>query len=433
MKVDKLEMEPCRMRATVRAEAEETRPEYDAVVRQFVQKGRIPGFRAGKVPLEVIKRTFSNEIREEVNTRLVRVLYAKTLAQEKLKVVNLVTIEDVRFSPETGMTVSFVIDVEPKVELPNYTKIPVKFVVPEVTDAEVEDSVQRIREAYAKFSETGTDYPIQRGDLVSLDFEGKINGQPIKAIVPDAAALAEGVSHWTQVNEEYFLPQLVSELIGMKAGESRTVAFTFEGAYLPEGLKDQPAVYALTVKEVRGRVQLTDDELVREIKAESMDAFRQLTRESLAERAAQKATAKLEAEIIAFLLGKNEFDLPQSQLEEEINETLHRMAEDASRRGMTKEDLEKHRAEIVENATAVAKRQLRIRYLLAAVGDQEQIEATDEDVSQWIEAAAPDHRLTPIQLRARIEKNGRMDDLRWRVRNQKMLKLLVERQKKGIG
>ncbi|MCL2104384.1 MAG: trigger factor [Kiritimatiellaeota bacterium] len=427
MKVDKLDMGSCRVKATVRADAEETRPEYDTVVRYFVQKGRIPGFRAGKVPLDVVKRTFANEIREEVNTRLLRSLYAKTVEQEKFKVVNLVNIEDVRFSPETGMTVAFVIDVEPKVVLPDYKKIPVKFTVPEVPDAEVEDNIQRIREAYAKFAEAGeTDYPIQRGDLVSLDFEGTINGQPIKEIVPEAATIAEGVAHWTQVNDEYFLPQLVAELIGMKAGESKTATFTFEGAYLPDGLRGQPAVYTLTVKEVRCRILRTDEELVRELKVESMEAFRALTRKSLAARAEQQATLKLESEVIAFLLGKNEFDVPQSQLDEEINETLHRMADDAGRRGMTKEDLEKHRAEIVENATATAKRQLRIRYLLAAVGDQENVEATDEDVSQWIEAAAPSHRLTPIQLRARIEKNRRMDDLRWQVRNNKVLKLLVQ-------
>ena len=426
MKVDMLDMGSCRIKATVRADAEETRPEYDKVVQYFAQKGRIPGFRVGKVPLDVIKRTFANEIREEVNTRLVRSLYAKAREQEKIKVVNLVNIEDVRFSPETGMTVAFTIDVEPKVNLPNYKKAPVVYAAPAVTEAEVEDNVQRIREAYAKFADTQTDYPIQRGDLVSLDFEGKINGQPIKEIVPEAATIAEGVAHWTQVSDEYFLPQLVSELIGMKAGESRTVGFTFEGDYLPDALKNQPAVYSLAVKAVRNRVLLTDDELVQAMKVADMDAFRAMTRESLTRRAEQKATQKLESEVVAYLLGKNEFDVPQSQLDEEINETLHRMMEDASRRGMTKEDLEKHRAEFLEGATNMAKRQLRVRYLLAAIADEEQIEATDEDVSKWIEAAAPEHRVTPIQLRARIEKNGRMEDLRWQVRNNKTLKTLVD-------
>ena len=426
MKIDMVNVSPCRVKATVKAEAEETHPDYDAVIRYFVQKANVPGFRAGKVPLEVIKRTFSNEIREEVNNRLVRSLFVKVRDQEKLKVVNLVNVEDVRFSPETGMTVTFEIDIEPKVDLPNYKKVPLKFVAPEVTEAEVDSRLQRVREAFAKFDTATADYPVEYDDLVSIDYEGKINGQPLKEVAPEAAAISEGKAHWTLVTSERFLPQLVTELVGMKTGETKTVEFTFEGDYLPDTLKNQPAVYVLTVNEVRRRALPTDEELLQQVRATDMEHFRNRTREGLAESAAEGATRKFESEIITYLLGKQEFDLPQSQLEEEINETLHRMAEDAGRRGLTKDDLERHRAEIVEDATAVAKRQLRTRYLLNAIADEEKVEATDEDISAWIEAAAPDYQVTPIQLRARIEKNGRMDDLRQQVRTRKVLTQVVE-------
>ena len=425
MKVDVLDIGSCRIKATVKAEAEEIRPDYDAVVRYFVQKGRVPGFRVGKVPVEVIKRTFSNEIREEVNTRLMRSLYVKMLSQEKIKAVNLVDVADVKVSPETGMTISFVIDVEPKIEVPNYKKVPVKFVEPAVTDTEVDNHIQRIREAFSRFEQADADYSVARDDLVCIDFSGTISGQPIKDVVPEALGIAEGTAHWTQVSDERFLPQLVSGMIGMKASESKEVEFTFEGDYLPDGLKKQPAVYSLTLTEVRRRALPTDDELLQQTKMESLDAFRSFTRDNLTERAIQEASRKFESEIIAHLLGKNEFDLPQSQLDEEINETLHRMAEDAGRRGMTKDDLESHRAEIVENATAMAKRQLRVRYLLSVIADEEKIEATEEDVSKWIEDAAPEYRQTAIQLRARIEKTGRMDDLRQQVRTRKVLDQLV--------
>ena len=425
MKVDVLDMGSCRIKATVKAEAEEIRPDYDAVVRYFVQKGRVPGFRVGKVPVEVIKRTFSNEISEEVNNRLVRSLYVKTLKQEAIKAVNLVDVGDVKISPETGMTVSFVIDVEPKIDLPDYKKVPVKFVEPSVSDADVDTHVQRVREAFARFDQAGSDSPAEREDLVCIDFSGAVNGQPIAEIVPEAAPVAAGENHWTQLSDERFLPQLVSELVGMKAGESKEVEFTFEGDHLPDGLKNQPAVYSLALKEVRHRILPTDDEMVQQLKTKDFDDFRNISRENLITRARTEASRKFESEIIAHLLGKNEFDLPQSQLDEEINETLHRMAEDAGRRGMTKEDLEKHRADIVESATAMAKRQLRTRYLLSAVADEEKVEATDGDVSKWIEDAAPEYRQTPIQLRARIEKTGRMDDLRQQVRTRKVLDQLV--------
>jgi len=425
MKVDAVEAGSCRLRMTVRAEADETRPEYDAVVRHFVQRGGVPGFRAGKVPMDVIKRTFGNEIREEVNSRLVRSLYRRAVEQERIRVVSLVNVEDVQFSPETGMAAVFVVDVEPTVDVPDYRKAPVKFAAPAVTEDEVDAQVQRVREAFAKFDKAPADYPAQRDDLVSIDFEGKVNGQPMKEVAPEAAAIAEGKAHWTLLNDERFLPELVMELVGMRAGESKRAEFTL-GDYLPDALKGQPAVFSLAVNEVRRRVLPTDDEMLQQVKGESMEAFREMARKSLTEHATSEAMRKFETEIITYLLSKCAFDLPQSLLDEEINESLHRMAEDAGRRGMTKEDLGKHRAEIVESATAMSKRLLRVRYLLAAIGDKEQVEATDEDVNAWIEEAAPEHRMTAVQLRARIEKNDRLADVRGQVRNQKVLKMLVD-------
>lgn len=426
MKIDKLELDACRVKITVKAEADETRKDYDAVVGYFVKNGRIPGFRAGKAPVDVIKSKYAAEIREEVHTRLLRSLYLKVIEQEKIKQVNLVNVEDVRFLPETGMTASFVVDVEPTVKVPAYKKFAVKFAPEAVAEAQVDERIQHIREAFSKFNPAEESYAIQRDDLACVDFEGKVNDQPIKDLVPEAAAIAQATAYWMQVSDDRFLPQLVAAVIGMKRGESKTTEFTFEGDHLPEALKHQTAVYTVSVGEIRCRVLPTDEEVIQQMKLESIEKLRETTRQRLEEQATQAATRKFESDILEKLMAKADFDLPQSALEQEINETLGRMAEEASQRGATKEDLEKNRSEIVESATAMAKRQLRIRYMLAAIGDQEKVEATEDDVNQWLEGAAGEYRLTPVQLRARVEKNGRMDDLRAQVRNQKVIKMLVD-------
>ncbi|MEI6646684.1 MAG: trigger factor [bacterium] len=426
MKIDKLEMDACRVKITVKAEAEETRKDYDAVVGYFAKNGRIPGFRVGKSPLEVIKKNFATEIREEVNTRLLRSLYKKVIEQEKIKQVNLVNVENIRFSPETGMMVSFVVDVEPTVKIPAYKKLSVKFAVEAVTDAQVDERLQHIREAFAKFSPTEEGYAVQRNDLACVDFEGKVNGQSIKDLVPEAGSISDGKAFWMQVSDDRFLPQLVAAVIGMKKGETKTTEFVFEGDHQPEALKNQTAVYTLAVTEIQCRVLPSDADIILQMKIESIEKFREITRERLMVQAEQVATRKFESDILEKLMAKADFDLPQSEMEQEINETLGRMAEEASQRGATKEDLEKNRSEIVESATAMAKRQIRVRYMLAAIGDEEKIEVTEEDINRWLEEAAGEYRLTPIQLRARVEKNERMDDLRAQVRNQKVIKMLVD-------
>jgi len=425
MKIDTVNLNACRVKMTVKAEADETRPEYDAVVKQFMQKGRVPGFRVGKVPAEMVKRTFANEIREEVHTRLLRSLYFDALAQEKIKLVGLVNVEDVRFAPETGMTASFLIDVQPTFDVPDCTAIPVKPETPSVDEQEVDAQLQRLREAFATFETAKDDDVIQKGDLASIDFNGQIDGQPILEVAPEAKAIAEGKDFWMQVDEQRFLPQLVDALVGMKLNESKEVTVTFD-EQAPEALKGRTAVYQLKVNVVRSRVLPDDAAMLKQTKMESVDALRNQVRESLLIGARQDEVRRQEAAVVEYLWRKAECDRPQSEVEEEINQTLARMADEAGQRGMTKEDMAQHRTEIIERATATAKRQLRLRYILGAIAKKAKIDVSDAEVEEWFAGAASDYRMNPSQLRAQVEKNGRMDALKRQICDQKALKRLVD-------
>ena len=137
-----------------------------------------------------------------------------------------------------------------------------------------------------------------------------------------------------------------------------------------------------------------------------------------------------EQTIVEFLLKKTEFDLPESQVSEEINSTLDRMMNEAHYRGLTREDLEKNREAIIENASDSAKRQLRLRYILGRIAEQEGIELTDAEVDQKIATLAADFRMKPEQLRAQIEKNERMGLLRSQIRDEKTLRFLLDEAKR---
>jgi len=134
--------------------------------------------------------------------------------------------------------------------------------------------------------------------------------------------------------------------------------------------------------------------------------------------------------VIEFLLKKTEFDLPESQVSDEISATLDRMMNEAHYRGLTREDLEKNREAIIENATASAKRQLRVRYVLARIAELEQITLTDAEVNQKIADLSVEFRMKPEQLRAQIEKNERMDTLRSQIRDEKTLQFLLAEAKR---
>jgi trigger factor len=430
MKVDTLNVGACKVKVIVKAEAEETRPDYEDVLKSFLQHGRVPGFRQGKVPREIIKRDFHKEITEEVQGRLFRSLYRKALEQEKIKLVSLRDVGDMLFSPETGITFAMTLEVQPEFDLPKYKKIPITFEDPVVTEEQVDEHVDRLRKAFAKFEEAPAGHAVEAGDLVSIDFAGLIDGQPVKELAPEAKAISDGTDFWTQVEEDRFLPEIVTALKGMTAGESAEVKFKFDKEQPIAALRGKKAVYSVTVKSVRMRVLPKDEELLAQVKIESLDKLREQTRKNLSESAQQAEKQRREQTLIEFLLKKTEFDLPESQVSDEINTTMDRMMNEAHYRGLTREDLEKNREAIIENATASAKRQLRVRYVLGRIADQEQIALTDAEVDQKIAELSVEFRMKPEQLRAQIEKNERMDTLRAQIRDEKTMRFLLEEAKR---
>ena len=430
MKVDTQNVGPCKIKVIVKAEADETRPDYEAVMKSFLQNGRVSGFRQGKVPREIIKQNFHKEITEEVHGRLFRSLYRKALEQEKIKMVSLQDVGDMLFSPETGITFAMTLDVQPEFDLPKYKKIPVTFEDPAVTEDQVSAHIDRLRKAFAKFEEAPADHAVEAGDLVSIDFAGLIDGKSVKEIAPEAKSISDGTDFWVQIDEDRFLPEIIAAIKGLKAGASTEVKFKFDKEQPIEALRGKKAVYQVAVKTVRMRVLPSDEELLKQVKTDSMEKLLEQTRVNLAESAQQAEKQRREQTVIEFLLKKTEFDLPESQVSDEISATLDRMMNEAHYRGLTREDLEKNREAIIENATASAKRQLRVRYVLARIAELEQITLTDAEVNQKIADLSVEFRMKPEQLRAQIEKNERMDTLRSQIRDEKTLQFLLAEAKR---
>lgn len=425
MKVDTQSIGPCKVKVIVKAEAEETRSDYEAVIKAFMQHGRIAGFRPGKVPREIIKQHFHKEITEEVHGRLFRALYPKALEQGKVKMVALRDVGDLLFSPETGITFSMTADVEPTFDLPKYKKIPVTFQEPAVTEAQVDEHLGRLRKAFAKFEESSAGHVIGAGDLVSIDFAGKIDGKSVQEIAPEAKSISDGTDFWIQSDDERFLPEIVAALKGMQVGESKEVKLKFEKDQPIESLRGKKAVYQVAVKAVRKLIQPSDEELLKQVKTESLEKLREQTRTHLTESAQQAEKQRREQAVIEFLLKKTEFELPESQVADEINATLDRMMNEARYRGATREDLEKNREAIIEGASASAKRQLRLRYVLGRIAAEEAITVSDAEVDGKIAELSVEFRTKPEQLRAQIEKNNRMDTLRSQIRDEKTLQFLL--------
>jgi trigger factor len=428
MKVDTKAGGACRVKLIVKAEAAETRPDYEEIVNLYVRQGRLPGFRPGKAPRPVVEHRYRADIDADVRNRLVGKFYREALKETKLAAVAVVDVTDVIFSPETGISFVALVDVAPEFKLPKYKKIPLKVETPAVTDEQVNAQVDRFRNMMARYEEAPAQ-PAARGDLICIDYSGVCDGKPLQESVPEAAGLAGGADFWAHVDEPEFIPGLALALEGLKSGDTKEIKVKFEKDFHLEALRGRKVEYRIQAKNVRRRILPSDEDVCQRTGFANLDELRARSRKELLAAAEQREQARQQQEIVDFLLKRTEFELPESVVAEETNLTMRGMLRDIVGRGATREEIEKNREAILGAATTASKDRVRLRYILSRIAEEEKIQVADAEVDQRLQVMAAQYRMPVEKLRATIEDRHGFESLTADIRNEKALNQLVEEAK----
>ena len=379
MKTEVKKLEKCQVQLTVSIEAEEAAAIIKNVEKTFVREVKVPGFRPGKVPLEMVRKHFAGGIKEES----VRMMYSKNIAkaieESKAEVLDIVNIKDASITAEGGSFVA-IADVKPEFKLPTYKGLKVELKDATVSDAEVEESLNRLRAAYASYEDAKDGEAASEGDFVQIDYSGTVDGKPIAEINPEAKFVSSAENYWLQLEEGRFLPEILDAVKGMKIGETKdSVKAKFDKEAAPEGLKGAKAVYTVTLKAFRRRVLPTDEQFVEKAKAESLEKLTAQIREQMQTRATEAEATRRENEVVELLLKKSDFDVPGSQVQRVKDGILAELAERAKYSGLGADYFEQNREKIDEDATKSAVNQVRLWYIIDAIAAAEKIEAKDNE------------------------------------------------------
>ena len=392
MKFETKESSPCVMALSVKAEADETKAPYQKVLNVFMREASIPGFRKGKVPLNIIKQKFQKEIAQECQQACFSEFYPKALKESGLDAVNLQNVTDVLFTPETGFSCTALVEVKPTFDLPKYKKLAIKAGDATVTDEQVTERLESFRKAFAKFEDAKEGDAIAEGDFVQFDYAGALDDKaktPLAEVAPDQKAVCGATGFWTQLEEGRFLPEILDALKGMKVGETKDdVKVKFPKDNAPEALKGKKCVYTVTVKGFRRRTLPDDATFAADAKAESLDALRAQIREQMEKDAAAAELENRKGQAIELLLKKADFAVPPSLVQRQIQSYLQDLAQRAQYSGMSADYIEQNRDKILADAETNAVRQVRLSYILLGIAKAENIEATDADVNAGLEKMA---------------------------------------------
>ena len=435
MKFETKESSPCVMALSVKAEADGTKAPYQEVLNVFMREASIPGFRKGKVPLNIIKQKFQKEIAQDCQQACFSEFYPKALKESGLDAVNLQNVTDVLFTPETGFSCTALVEVKPTFDLPKYKKLAIKAGDATVTDEQVTERLESFRKAFAKFEDAKEGDAIAEGDFVQFDYAGALDDKaktPLAEVAPDQKAVCGATGFWTQLEEGRFLPEILDALKGMKVGETKDdVKVKFPKDNAPEALKGKKCVYTVTVKGFRRRTLPDDATFAADAKAESLDALRAQIREQMEKDAAAAELENRKGQAIELLLKKADFAVPPSLVQRQIQSYLQDLAQRAQYSGMSADYIEQNRDKILADAEANAVRQVRLSYILLGIAKAENIEATDADVNAGLEkmAAGSNGKTTAADLLKQLQEHDQVDLYKEQLRAEKAIDLILSEAK----
>lgn len=307
-------------RMTVGLEPEQVEERIEKRLRDFARTARIPGFRPGKVPLKVLRRRFHRQFASEVFGALLQPSYEQAIAQEELHPVGLPNIEaDIDVAAgHYAFTAQF--EVLPQFELATLAGQSLPVPHTKVEEADVEALIQHLREQHKTFETR--EGPAQLGDRLILSFAGTYQGEPFANGSADRMPL--------ELGSERMIPGFESGLIGIQAGEQRTLDLRFPATYPKEDLRDQPVSFAVTVHEVsEPRLPPVDEEFAKNFGIEDGDLarFRQDVRANMERELRQRIAARIKKQAMDLLLETNVIPVPQVLLKQEIASLKNQMLE----------------------------------------------------------------------------------------------------------
>ncbi len=333
MKVTQEKLPASQIGLEIEVPSEKSKQAYEQVIKQFAREINIPGFRKGKVPRQVLLQRIGNaRLKATALENLINDSLQRALEQEKIAAIGsfelAIEFDDLlsKYDPEQPLTFTARVDVEPEVKLSQYTGLELKAEEANYDEAQVDEVLQKYRSDKAALIPV-EGRPAQLGDMALVDFSGKFADTP-EGETPAEIPGGEAQDFQVELSENQFVPGFIQGMIGMNSGETREVSVQFPDEYSSEELAGKPAVFTITLKELKEKeLPELDDDFAQEVS--EFETLAEL-RESLETRfkgdQERKITANKEKAILEALVQLVEVEIPGTMLDREIDFLLNQQA-----------------------------------------------------------------------------------------------------------
>ncbi|OLC99267.1 MAG: trigger factor [Acidobacteria bacterium 13_1_40CM_4_58_4] len=398
--------------------AAEVSRETETLIQKYQKVARLPGFRRGHVPASIIRQRFAGDIKNDVVDALVPRYFRKQADKLGLIPVSQPRVTDLHLREGEPLRFKASFEVMPEIRAEGYKQLRADKPTISVTDEEVEQSLNDLREQHAMFTSV-EGRPLTDGDFAQVSLNGKPKDGEGNPVHMDDILV--------EIAGKNTMPEFTENLRGAAAGDERSFDVTYPEDSSDKRLAGKTFTYTVKVQSIKQKsLPELNDQFAKELgEFTGLDEVRKRIREGMEAERKHAAEREAKDKLVAELVKRNEFEVPEALVERQIDIRLERGLRALAAQGMKPEDIKKmdfNRLRAGQREQAL--QEVKASLLLDKIAEEENIEVSDAEIDQEVEALAKQSKQTPEAIRARLTRDGALDRIRNRIRNEKTLDFL---------
>ena len=424
LQVEKLENNTAKLTIEVPA------GEFDKATQTAYQKNKnkfnVPGFRKGKVPYAMVEKMYGAGVfYEEAANELIPDAYANAAAESELEIVARPEINVTQIEKGKPFVFEAEVTLKPEIKLGKYKGVKVEAMDTTVTDEDVAAELDKVKEQNARLV-AADDKAVEDGDQTTIDFEGFVDGVAFEG--------GKGEDYPLTIGSHSFIDTFEEQLIGKKVGEEVEVNVTFPEQYQAKELAGKPAMFKVTIKEIKVKeYPELDDDFAQDVSEfDTLDEYKADIKKNLEEKKAQEAEADKESKVIEAIVNDSEMDIPEKMIEAQSQQMVEEFAQNIAMQGISFDQYMQFTGTTVDQLTEQVKPQAEARVqsslVLEAIVKAEKIEASDEEFDEEIKRMAERYQMEADKVNELLSDDDKKN-IRADICARKAAKLVVEKAK----
>jgi trigger factor len=418
MKVEVESVDRVRKNIEVILDDEKVNELRNEIYEQLKKQARVKGFRPGKAPRSILQSLYKDYVDDELKKKIVEETMGDALMETNVAPVSEPRIEFLEEENRFGYKMEC--EVEPEFELPQYEGIEAEVEKIQVTDEDVEGRIKTIREMHSQLVDREADAVVQKGDFITVKYEGFHEGKPVKDLKAE--------SYPIDLSDPNVMPEFESGLMGVKKGEVKDIELKFADDYPDKDIAGKPVIMKVEVKEIKEkRLPELNDDFAKDVGSETMEVLKTEVHKTLENEQEAKRKNTVMGKVGEFLLEKTDIPVPARLLQKRVDA----LVEDAKGRmrigKLSEEEDMSLSASLRKDYEPEAEKRIKMGMILARIAEKEGLTVADDEVDERLKRIAEETKRAYDYIRDFYEKYNLRENLRNSILEEKTFNLLTEK------